>query len=136
MIQMIITILVFYLFYYLWIVFNFDKNGNLKERKKKSKKDKKTKESKKANDIKMPAEVEYFVLKYKIDLKKVNYRRFLQLIGFVVAIDLSIVVTVYDLIDMLWIKLIVSFITMIVIVLCSFHILGIIFKKKGLVKDE
>ena len=128
MIEMIITILVFYLFYYLWIIFNFDKAGNSKVKKN----------SKKNNlkDKKMPAEVEYFVLKYKIDLKKVNYRYFLQLIGLVVAVDLSIVVTVYDLINILWIKILASFITMLVVVLGSFHILGNVFKKKGLVKDE
>lgn len=120
--------------YYIWIVFNFDKTGKEKVRKKK-----KTKNANKVNKVdkrKMPNEVKFFVERYKIDLDKVNYRYFLQLIGLTVAFDLSIVVAVMDFISVLWIKCLVGFIVMLVVVLFSFRLLGNYFKKKGLVKND
>ncbi len=130
MIKMIFSIIVIYMLYYTWIVFNFDKTGKVKKRKKKQ--TKATKEDKK----KMPNEVKFFVERYKIDLDKVNYRYFLQLIGLTVAFDLSIVIAVMDFISVLWIKCLVGFVLMIVIVLLSFRLLGNYFKKKGLVKND
>ena len=116
--------------YYMWIAFNFDKTG--KEKKRKKEKTKATKLDKK----KMPNEVKFFVERYKIDLDKVNYRYFLQLIGLTVAFDLSIVIAVMDFISVLWIKCLVGFILMLIVVLLSFRLLGNYFKKKGLVKND
>ena len=130
MIKMIFSIIIIYMLYYIWIAFNFDKTGKVKKRKRK--KIKATKEDKK----KMPSEVKFFVERYKIDLDKVNYRYFLQLIGLTVAFDLSVVIAVMDFISVLWIKCLVGFVLMIVIVLLSFRLLGNYFKKKGLVKND
>lgn len=130
MLEMIFTIIFIYLLYYIWIAFNFDKRGEQKLRGKKKK------NNIKIDKKKMPSEVQFFVIKYNIDLDKVNYRYFLQLMGLVVAFDLSIVITIMEFIKILWIKLIVAFVLMIVIVLLSFHFLGRYFKKKGLTKDE
>ena len=121
MIKMILSIIVIYVLYYAWIVFNFDKSGEQRRRKNKK--------------LKMPSEVEYFVTKYKVDLKKVNYRYFLQLMGLIVAFDLSIVLAIMDFIPVLWIKCVVGFIVMLIVVFVSFRLLGNYFKKKGLVKD-
>ena len=130
MIKMIFSIIIIYMLYYIWIAFNFDKTGKVKKRKRK--KIKATKEDKK----KMPSEVKFFVERYKIDLDKVNYRYFLQLIGLTVAFDLSVVIAVMDFISVLWIKCLVGFVLMLVIVLLSFRLLGNYFKKKGLVKND
>ena len=83
----------------------------------------------------MPAELEFFVIKYKIDLDKINYRYFLQLMGLVIAFVLGIIATIISYIDELWIQLLVGFVLIIVIVLLSFKLLGNYFKKKGLTKD-
>ena len=128
MLDLIFSIVIIYLFYYIWIVINFDKRGNPRKGKKKKKTTKETKR-------KMPVEVELFVTKYKIDLDKVNYRYFLQLMGLVVAFDLGIIVTIISYIDELWIQLLVGFVLIIVLVLLSFKLLGNYFKKKGLTKD-
>ncbi len=124
MLELIFTIIFIYLIYYFWIVFNFDKTGEYKRKNKKNIKKKK-----------LPAEIEYFVIKYKVDLDKVNFRYFLQLMGLVIAFDLAIIVTIVSYIDALWLQLIVGFILILLIVLISFHILGNYFKKKGLTKD-
>lgn len=125
MLGMILSILIIYFFYYMWIIMNFDKNGNSKKESKKTKSKKK-----------MPIEIQYFVTKYNIDLEKVNYRNFLKLMGMVVAFDLSIVASVVIYIETLWLQLLVGFVLVLVVVLISFSLLGNYLKKKGLTKDE
>ena len=117
--------------YYVWIAFNFDKTGKEKKGKKKN-----TRKKNKTDKRKMPSEVKFFVERYNIDLDKINYRYFLQLIGLTVAFDLSFVIAVMDFISVLWIKCLVGFILMLVVVLLSFKLLGNYFKKKGLVKND
>ena len=126
MIWMILSILLIYLVYYIWIVFNFDKQGNPKLRKKN--KDKNV-------GRKMPAEVKYFVKKYNVDLDKINYRYFLQAIGLIVAIDVSIIASIVIFIEKIWLQMIVIIVLVIILVLVSFGLLGRYFKKKGLTKD-
>src|SRR5574344_2086668 len=112
MLGFILTIVIVYVFYYIWIVSNYDKRGNKKEKRKK----KKTK--------KMPVEVEYFVIKYKVDLEKINYRYFLQLIGLVVAFDIAITVTILSFFETIWLQFVLGFILILTISLLSFYILG------------
>ena len=131
MIKMIFSIIIIYMLYYVWIAFNFDKTGKEKKGKKKN-----TRKKNKTDKRKMPSEVKFFVERYNIDLDKINYRYFLQLIGLTVAFDLSFVIAVMDFISVLWIKCLVGFILMLVVVLLSFKLLGNYFKKKGLVKND
>lgn len=130
MIGMIITIVIIYMMYYFWIAFNFDKRGEQKPRGKAKKKNAKILKKK------MPSEIELFVNMYNVDLDKINYRYFLQLMGLIIACDLSLTVTIMDFINKLWLKLLVGFIAMIIIVLISYKLLGNYFKKRGLLKNE
>ena len=125
MLSLVITIIMIYMMYYVWIIINFDKNGNQRRNKKG-----------KLKERKMPSEVVVFVKKYNVDLDKLNYRYFLQLMGLVIAFDLSIVITIIGFVHALWLKLLLSFILVIIIVFISFNILGKYFKKKGLTKYE
>ena len=124
MLVTIITMVIIFSIYNAWISINFDENGNPKS--------KKGKEVKK----KMPAEVKYFVHKYNIDLDKVNYRYFLRAIGFVVAIDISIIATIVELVNVLWLKILLIFILTLVAIFVSFGLLGNYFRKKGLTKND
>ena len=83
-----------------------------------------------------PDNIDEMLEKYNVDLDKLNYRYFLQLMGLVIAFDLSIVITIIGFVHALWLKLLLSFILVIIIVFISFNILGKYFKKKGLTKDE
>lgn len=127
MIEMILIVLFIYLMYFFWISFNFDKKGQIKVHGK----NKKGKGSKK----KMPSEVEYFVAKYNIDLTKVNYRYFLQLMGLVIAVDIGIVVAIVLRFKEFWLQLLIGFVLIIIVVLISFKILAKFFRKKGLIKN-
>ena len=129
MLEFIVTILFVYLIYYVWIIANFDKAGNPIRMSKK-------KNSKKSIEKKMPAEVKLFVYRYNVDLDKINYRYFLQIIGLIVAIDIAAITNIIVRVNVLWLQIVLVLILIIIFTLVSFEILGRYFKKKGLTKDE
>ena len=140
MIWFIVIVVVVYLYYYLWIVRKYDEKGNriVKEKTVKLKdKDKlKTKKKKEIDQAKYPAEVELFIYRYRIDIKKINFRAMLKLLGLVCSIDIAIIVTVLSFIniDNMFLLLGIGAILVFPIILISFSLLGKYFKKKGLIK--
>lgn len=85
---------------------------------------------------KEPFEVTYLVGKYKLDLKKVDYRELLMVISIVSSFDIALVVTIIMLFKNFWLEVIIGFISMIIIILVSYHIVYLVYKKKGMIKDE
>lgn len=133
MIGSIITVVVTYLIYYIFIIRKYDAQGNRIVRK-----NKKSKKSKKEHDVaKYPAEVELFIYRYKVDIKKINFRGMLKLLGFVCSLDIAFIVTVISFIntDNMYILLGVGALLVIPVILISFSLLGRYFKKKGLTKN-
>lgn len=133
MIWSIITVAVTYLIYYIFIIRKYDAQGN-----RIVKKNKKCKKNKKEHDVaKYPAEVELFIYRYKIDIKKINFRGMLKLLGFVCSLDIAFIVTVISFIntDNVYILLGVGALLVISVILISFSLLGRYFKKKGLTKN-
>lgn len=133
MIGSIITVVVTYLIYYIFIIRKYDAQGN-----RIVKKNKKSKKSKKEHDVaKYPAEVELFIYRYKVDIKKINFRGMLKLLGFVCSLDIAFIVTVISFIntDNMYILLGVGALLVIPVILISFSLLGRYFKKKGLTKN-
>ena len=104
MIWFIITTALTYLIYYIFIIRKYDAKGNRIVKESKKKKDVKKKD--KVDQAKYPAEVELFIYKYKVDLKKINFRGMLKLLGFVCSLDVAFIVTVITLLktDNIYIK--------------------------------
>ena len=144
MIWFIGTVLVVYLYYYLWIIRKYDEKGNriIKEKKKKGKGKNKEKEvenpkkKKEVDQARYPSEVELFIYKYKIDLKKVNFRAMTKAIALICSIDIALVVTIlsYIPLGMVW-RLLIGAVIVFAVILISFSLLGKYFKKKGLTKN-
>ena len=141
MIWFILTTIATYIVYYLFIIRKYDATGKriVKEKKNKNKNAEKAKNKKKKeiDQAKYPAEVELFIYKYKIDLKKVNFRGMLKLLGFVCSLDIAFIVTVLSLIktENTMILLGVGALLVIPVILISFSLLGKYFKKKGLTRN-
>ena len=141
MIWFVLTTLVTYVIYYLFIIRKYDATGKriVKEKKNKNKGAEKAKNKKKKeiDQAKYPAEVELFIYKYKIDLKKVNFRGMLKLLGFVCSLDIAFIVTVLSLIktENTMILLGVGALVVIPVILISFSLLGKYFNKKGLTRN-
>ena len=85
---------------------------------------------------KEPIEVTYLVGRYGLDLKKVNYDRLLLLISVVSSFDIALVVTIIMLLKNFVLEIIIGFISTLLIILVSYHIVYLIYKKKGMIKDE
>ena len=85
---------------------------------------------------KEPFEVTYLVSKYKLDLEKVNYKRLLRLISIVSSFDIALVVSIIVLLKNYILEIIVGFIATLVIILFSYHLVYLIYKKKGMIKNE
>ena len=135
MIWFIITVAVVYLFYYIFIIRKYDAKGNKIVKESKIKIKGKKHKNKEVDQVKYPSEVELFLYKYKIDIKKVNFRAMLKLIALVCSIDIALIVTIlsYIKVDMIWLLLIGAVLVFPVIII-SFSLLGRYFKKKGLTK--
>lgn len=85
---------------------------------------------------KEPLEVTYLVNKYKLDLEKVSYERLLNVISIVSALDIALVVSIIVLLKSFILEMIVGFISTLVIILASYHLVYLVYKKKGMIKDE
>ena len=94
------------------------------------------KAKKKGKKFKEPIEITYLVNRYKLDLKKVNYKKLLRVISIVSSLDISLVVTIIMLINNFVLEIIVGFISTLVIILLSYHIVYLVYKKKGMIKNE
>jgi len=128
MLEVIITILIVYMLYYFISINRFDKSGHYKKAAKQ-----------KITDYEaLPTEVKYFIMKYNIDVSKVNLRGLLKLIGLLLGIDIAIVSIIGVLIfkDNIVLLLIVTSIAILPLYLISLKFIGRVFKKKGLIKDE
>ena len=87
------------------------------------------------NSKKKPPEVNYLVYKYDIDIKKVDYKKFLNLIAVVSSFDISLIVSLVSLSDSFLIEIIIAIVSVIVIFLISYHLVGIYYRKKGCIKN-
>lgn len=162
--EFLIVTSIVYLLYYIFMINKYDKDGKLKKKKEnaffnkifnklknflfgyknekeeilnRGRKNKKIKEEK--DEIKFPTEVEILMLKYHIDLSKVNYKKVLKIVGLMCAIDIGLVMVIISLIPIenVYIKILIGGICIIPIVLIGYSIVGNYFKKKGLVvKNE
>ena len=94
------------------------------------------KRAKSKKRAKEPFEVTYLVSKYKLDLNKVNYNRLLTIISLVSSFDIALVVSIIVLFKSFILEIIVGFISTLVIILGSYHLVYLVYKKKGMIKNE
>ncbi len=116
MLEFLIVTPIVYLFYYIFMINKYDDNGKLKEKKEnkfinkvvekvkkflfgaknekdevllRGRKNKKLKEQK--EDIKFPTEVEILMVRYRVDLSKINYKKVLKIVGWMCSIDVGLI---------------------------------------------
>ena len=94
------------------------------------------KAKKKGKKFKEPIEITYLVNRYNLDLEKVNYKKLLRVISITSSFDISLVVTIIVLLDNFFLEVILGFILTLVIILLSYHMVYLVYKKKGMIKNE
>ena len=82
-----------------------------------------------------PFEVMYLKKMYKnLDFKKIPYNQLLQLIAIVSSIDISLIVSIVSNIKNFWLEILIGFTSTILIILISYHLIYLFYKKKGMIK--
>ena len=85
---------------------------------------------------KEPAEIVYLKKVYKdLDFKKIPYNQLLQIIAIISSFDISLIVSIILCINNFFLKLLIGLISTIIIVLTSYHLVYLFYKKKGMVKN-
>lgn len=90
---------------------------------------------KKGKNEKQLSEVNYLIFRYHLDMKKINYKRLLNVISVVSSLDVAILVTVTFIFDNLLIQFLVALLLTIPIVIVSYGFVGRYYKKKGMIKN-
>ncbi len=91
--------------------------------------------AKKFNVYKVPIEVYYLIQKYKLDMEKINYRRFLNVIALVMAFNSSISITIVSFIKSIILQIFLGLLILIPLTIIVFNLFGAYFKKKGMIKN-
>jgi len=115
LIEFLIVFIFTYLFYLLFVILK--------------------KKNKKFNSKKVKVEEGFLILKYNIDLKKVNYRKFLLFIYLCNSIIFGITLVVIQIFDDLLIQLLFAPIVLFPLILFTYSMIGKYLKKKGFVKN-
>lgn len=83
-----------------------------------------------------PIEVKYLITRYGLDMKKVNYNQLLQIVALISSFDIAIVVSVVLLFDGYIVQLLVALVAAFVAILLSYHLIGVFYRKKGMIKND
>ena len=87
-------------------------------------------QKKKYEKFKSSNQVLYFVKKYKIDVKKLNISKFVKIISFTNSLIIAITFTIATITDNFILILLIGFITLLPLMLLSYHIIGLYLKKE------
>ena len=93
----------------------------------------KAKKNEKKKENKCPTEIKYLILKYKFDLKKLNYHKLLHVCAFVSSFDMALIVSISMLVDNYVLQLLIVVVLVIPVILVSYHLVYLCYKKKGLI---
>ncbi len=78
----------------------------------------------------LPAEVQYLIFKYQLDLSKVKYKKLMNSIALVGSLDVALVSNIIFYFDSVLLQILVGIVLIIPVILISFSILGKYYQKK------
>lgn len=83
-----------------------------------------------------PVEIMYLCNKYNLDLEKIKYNQLLQIVAIVSSFDIALSVSVILLFNNFILEIISGFLSVIVFILISYHLVYLFYKRKGMIKNE
>jgi len=136
--EVLIIFIATFIITYLLSYFTMIRKALKKPKEKKERKFFKSKKRKiKKNETgKVPVEVDYLVSIYKIDIKKINYKRFLHLISLVASFDMALSVVIINPIKNIYLQILVGFFVLLPLIYLSYRLVGIYYKKKGMTNND
>lgn len=88
----------------------------------------------KYNPNKVPLELVYLIRKYRLDMKKINYKEIMNVIGLISAFDIAFVGTfVFCFVKNIYLSIIVGGIMLIPLIIITFGFVGRYYEKRGMV---
>ena len=87
------------------------------------------------NKKKLPVEVEYLVVKYKIDIDKIKYKKLMNFIALVGSFDIALIVTIILNLKGYILPFVVGFLLALPVIKFSFSLIGNYYKRKGMIKS-
>ena len=103
----------------------------------KKRKDNKSKGRKKKEDTsKELFEIKYLQARYKLDMKKINYNQLLQICAITSSFDISFIVYLIGIINNFILRVLGGFIFTLGIIMLSYHLVYLFYKKKGMIINE
>lgn len=103
----------------------------------KKRKNNKSKGRKKKEDTsKELFEIKYLQARYKIDMKKINYNQLLQICAITSSFDISFIVYLIGIINNFILRVLGGFIFTLGIIMLSYHLVYLFYKKKGMIINE
>ena len=94
------------------------------------------KKGKKYNPEKVPWEVAFIVLRYKVDMKKVNYLKMINIISIMMSFNIALVfVLTFKIIKNIYVGMFVGAFLLLIVSILFLNILGNYYVRKGLVKN-
>lgn len=82
----------------------------------------------KKNKKKIPVEIQYLILCYHIDIKKIPYLNFMNTVAIVGSFDIALVATLVSLIDGIIWQLLFGFVFVVPVIVISFMLVGKYYK--------
>lgn len=80
-------------------------------------------------------EVKYLITRYNLDIDKVNYKQLLQICALTSSFDMALTVSLIFLSDNLLMELLIGFISICILILLSYKLVYLFYKKKGMIKN-
>ncbi len=103
----------------------------------KKRKNNKSKGRKKKDDSsKELFEIKYLQARYKLDMKKINYNQLLQICAITSSFDISFIVYLIGIINNFILRVLGGFIFTLGIIMLSYHLVYLFYKKKGMIINE
>lgn len=103
----------------------------------KKRKNNKSKGRKKKEDIsKELFEIKYLQARYKLDMKKINYNQLLQICAITSSFDISFIGYLIGIINNFILRVLGGFIFTLGIIMLSYHLVYLFYKKKGMIINE
>lgn len=103
----------------------------------KKRKNNKSKGRKKTEDTsKELFEIKYLQARYKLDMKKINYNQLLQICAITSSFDISFIVYLIGIINNFILRVLGGFIFTLGIIMLSYHLVYLFYKKKGMIINE
>lgn len=82
---------------------------------------------------KIPAEIKFLITRYKFELKKLDFYKLLHLCAAVSSFDIVLIVALALLFEKTLLQLLVVVVLVVPVILVSYHMIYLIYKKRGLI---